>query len=471
MSAYELVGVDSKDALTLYEHMRETIKLDEVNIDLSREIELLGEAYPYAHFNEDMGFFDQVALINPDNITIRDNPLAYGDNLQIEYEPDELLYALVHSQDPRDREIVANLDPVIVWAVQNGSTIPIDPFNIRQVARKASPYDLRGTPILLRALKDLLYEDKLREAQYAIADSKIYPKEIWRLGDDQWIPSEEELNDFRKLLSDAAHDPVFSIVTHKGVNVTFEGAAGRLLPIVPEFEFVKDRTLIALHGSAAMFGDGGPYATANVAFAITQGRYQAKRMKVFGWNQYLFEQVALFHGFFRPTKAELDHNIRVKGKERELDIPKQAEWKTRLQLVEDPQRTSFYRIMRDKLEMSYRSWCEQVGIDPEREVKRIKEEEGTVVDPLYQQNRQLANKAAQEEVLREHMPQLTPDEAKAISDEVSPDTWELQTGVGEGAPAGGVKAPAQHKAPQPVTKVPGIPGKKSSLGGRDSPKG
>jgi hypothetical protein len=122
-------------------------------------------------------------------------------------------------------------------------------------------------------LKDLLYEDKLREAQYAVADGMITPKVIYKLGDPQngYMPTTEDMTDFRALLQAQAHDPLAAIITHYGMSLEYVGAYGKILPIVPEFQFIEDRILTGLYTNKALTHGEGPCASSDTETMTKKG--------------------------------------------------------------------------------------------------------------------------------------------------------------------------------------------------------
>lgn len=326
----------------VYERCVDEMDLFNRLLEISREYELLGEVFPYLHWNQELGFFDACIILNPDFIHVDMHPLAFGKDPIIKLEPDELLKTIATSNNPEDVEIRQEMDPMVIAAVLTQQNIRLDPFSVCQIARKSSPYEPRGTSIVIRCLKDLLYEDKLREAQFAVADGMITPKTIWKLGDPQngFMPNEQELHDFRMLLQAQAHDPLSSIITHYGLSVDYVGYSGRILPIVPEFQFVEDRILTALYTNKALtHGEGPTYANASIAMEALQGRYMAKREKLEEFcRRKIFEKIAMQNGFYEPLKQADTSGpgpwMRPSKKDRKLNIPT-MEWKQKLKLVED----------------------------------------------------------------------------------------------------------------------------------------
>jgi hypothetical protein len=264
---------DDKEILYIYERCANEMDLFNRYLEMSREYELLGEMYPFLRWSDPLNHFDAMCLLNPDFIQVKMHLLALGMKPIIELEPDELLKTLVNSNDPEDMEIKQELDPVVLAAVAMGQNIRIDPFNIEQIARKASPYEPRGTSIVLRILKVLLYKDKLVNAQMAIADALVTPKIIYKLGDptNGYMPTQDDLIDFRTLLQQQAHDPLGTIIYHYGLDLEYVGATGKILPIIPEMEWIEDQVLTGLYTNKALTHGEGPCASSDTETLTDNG--------------------------------------------------------------------------------------------------------------------------------------------------------------------------------------------------------
>lgn len=389
LSRFTLTGIDDVAIQREYEEVVDELDLYQRLLEITREYWLLGEVFPFAHWNDGWLAFDQLAILNPDYVTVNASPLVHGQMVQFEMEPDDATIAIVKSNEPRDLEIRDLLDPVVIEAVESGTNIPLDPFSVSHVARKASPYDLRGTSIILRCLKDLLYEDKLREAQMAIADRLITPLQVFRLGDPKgdWLPDQGQIDEMASLLAQGRDDPNFALVGHFGLQVEYIGATGKVLPVVPEFNFVRDRILAALFTNKAMMEGTGPtYANASVAFEILQLRYMALRglLEVFV-QQKIFKPMAEARQYYTPlTRAELEHGIRPSRYERTLVIPN-INWLEKIRLLDDVQMKRFIIQLRMKMDVPLKTVCDIFDLDYVDVKRTLAQELGTVADPVWRQ--------------------------------------------------------------------------------------
>lgn len=130
-----------------------------------------------------------------------------------------------------------------------------------------------NTVCVRNCLKDLMYEDKLREAQMAVADGHITPYQIWKIGNSQngYIPTNDEIADWDNLLARAEHQNLFRIVTHSDVTYETKGVQEGLLNISEEMKTIEDRILTALYTSRAMTTGEGPCVTPDTEVLTEEG--------------------------------------------------------------------------------------------------------------------------------------------------------------------------------------------------------
>jgi hypothetical protein len=257
-SRFALTGIQDPEIIKFYEGMSDSMNLLRHIFEISREYELMGECFPFLIWDTEMNAWGDSLVLNPDYVEVHGVMMGGKDGLRYELVIDHELRQFVLSNDPLDQEIIADLDPSIVMAAQGQMNAPLDTFNLSHLARRASPYDTRGSSILLGCMKDLLYDEQLREAMYAVAGGIVRPREIWKLGTQgEWMPSDADLDDFRSLLAAAKYDPNFALVSHYGVAVENVDAQRRLLPLKAEWDEIDRRLLTRLYtNKAATTGEG-----------------------------------------------------------------------------------------------------------------------------------------------------------------------------------------------------------------------
>lgn len=395
-SRFQLTGIGDSHVQQFYEDMCDELNLFRRILEVSREYELIGEAFPFAYWDEEMNAFSDITILNPDYVEVRGLKIAGAKGLRYELVVGEELRQFIMSEDPLDWEIVHELDPALVRAAESGLNAPLDPFNLSHLARLGSPYDMRGTSIILGCVKDLLYEEQLREAQYAVAGGIIRPREIWKLGvKNEYMPTDGDLQDLRRLLRSAEYDPNFAIISHHGLAVDFVGADRRMLPLDREYAELEKRILTRLYTSRAMtHGEGPTYSNASVAMKILDARYATKRDFIIDWvRNSIFLPVALANEFYKPVKRELAFQYRVANREREVIIP-EFKWLSLVNLVERQQQIQYAIQLSQKAQMPMKIICDLLQLDYDEVKDYLRKEQGTVVDPVWQEVRKQTATAA-----------------------------------------------------------------------------
>lgn len=349
---------------------------------------MLGEQFSFATFNPGLGTFDSLTILNPDTLDIF--PINFGGlgstrkfiiSMNIPLELRELYQKSMN--DPRFREVFDSLDPEIRNCVVTGKQIPIDPNNIFAMQRLVSPYDKRGTSIVIRVLKWLLYEDKLRTAQMATADGHITPIQLWQLGDIGmgYMPTQEDLDAFNEVLAQAEHQDFFQLVTHAALKYQAVVPSQGMMDINGQFDKCKERILIGLYASDAWMGNDGPtYSNGVVALKVLKGRYKIALSKYEILINEMNRKIAIANGFRKRTQAEIDHNVRTNvGK---LIIP-EIQWPNNLGINENYDHVQILMQLADKHKISWQSVLEELGVDTQNEKDRLRKEMETPLGDEY----------------------------------------------------------------------------------------
>lgn len=150
-----------KKVLKFFEDMVEEMNLMESLGDVSLEYFKLGEVFPYAELDETTGKWKKLVIQNPDYIFVKKTVLS-GDPI-ISLKPDAVLQRLVMSNNPADIQLRKQIPEKILYHIRAGQDIPLDNFNVSHLKMLASPYDVRGTSMIVSIFKDLMLFDKIRE--------------------------------------------------------------------------------------------------------------------------------------------------------------------------------------------------------------------------------------------------------------------------------------------------------------------
>jgi len=144
-----------------FAEMVEELDLMTLCCQIAQEYWVLGEAFIYAELDERTAKWSRLLIQNPDYITVKRSVIA-GEPI-ISMRPDENLRRMIFSQKPSDVQQRQQLDPAIVEHVKRGESIPLNNFYVSHLARKISPYEVRGTGVIVSNFRNLMLLDKFKE--------------------------------------------------------------------------------------------------------------------------------------------------------------------------------------------------------------------------------------------------------------------------------------------------------------------
>lgn len=396
-------------------------KLDMVNLLLEIGLEYwkLGDVFPFGQFNESDGLWEGFTLLNPDYVNV--NASIFAKEQQIELIPDDQVTNII-AGGPSGQfgDLYRQFPEDIVIAVKQGKNISLDSRLVSHIAHKASPYESWGLPLMMRCFKTLIYKDKLRQAQDAIANRHIMPLRVAKIGTPgEPMPSQDDIDAFRDILAVGEDDPNFFLVYHYGLSFDYVGSTGKILPLNTEFDFIQNELMTGLGITQAMLnGDGSTYSTAQVGAEALARRYASYRLRLESWiRKKVYRPISEVQGFYKPKNGTIaiknmsPREIRraVSNKEMELIVPKLL-WQQQ-DLTSNQTAMNFIQSLRDKGLVSMTTVLPLLSLDPETEKRNLENERGTVFDenapktgPLIQEGKPINNAFETGDTIRENAP-------------------------------------------------------------------
>jgi hypothetical protein len=224
------ISCKSKKVQQFFSEMSERLDLYSVVYGAALEFWKHGECFPYAELDRQAGSWKRITILNPDYVHVKKTVI--GDQSVISLRPDANLVKIVSSNNPSDIAMRKMLPQHIIECVKKGQNIPLDNLNVSHLKLLSSPYDVRGTSIVVSVYKDLMLYDKLRESKFAQADGMINPMTLVKLGSSgEYRPTQADIDAFRSILEEAQYDKDFKLVTHDGVSIERVGYSGATMEI------------------------------------------------------------------------------------------------------------------------------------------------------------------------------------------------------------------------------------------------
>jgi hypothetical protein len=336
-------------------------------------------------------------------------------------KPDPNLIKKINSNNPADKELVNLMSPDFVKALRKNALYPLgDSSTVIYLARISTKYKSRGTSILMRCLKDLLYMDKLRLLQITFVDRHLFPLKIFKLGSEQhgWIPSKAHFMKLKEVLAQNQSDPSFGIIWNFALNVDYVGTKDKIANLIPEFEFAIKQIMAGLFVNEEIIHGGIPSSVRDtVSMRVLMQRYNDVREKIerilithvflpMARNRKLFKKDAIeniknwerkastlyekqtgkkvrgdkpvpFEYFIKANYGELDISA--------FDIPRPI-WK-RINIFNNLSEQQYLMTLEEQGKFPLSMLLEYFGIDPETVMRKLKEEESTIFDKVYREIR------------------------------------------------------------------------------------
>jgi len=348
------------------------IKLPNLLSYMSLEWFKLGNVIPYGIWDEDEGRWSRFITLNPDYVEIEKT--LFSDDPVLKLDPDEGLKRIVSNKEPR--QLYNQLDPQIIAYIAKGQKIPLSDLIIEtedgdiefpqvcHLARKASQYEVYGTPMMRAAFKILFYKDLLRKAQFAIARRHWKPIKLVKVGDEKHEPNDEILDSVEDAIKYADEDSNSWLIWHHYIAVDYIASAGHVMPLNQEYDYTDKELMRALEISdAVLTNQGMSFANASVSLRVMVNKYlrYQKMLSEFIKN-FIYKPVSLVRGFYKTTDE---------GK-KELLVP-DIEWEL-MKLQDDAQIKNILQQMQQKGLISKHTVMTYMGLDYEKEKEMITKE-------------------------------------------------------------------------------------------------
>ncbi len=267
-------------------------------VEIAQEFWVVGEAFVYAELDQSTAKWSRLLIQNPDYITVRRSVIA-GEPI-VSLRPDENLKRVVQSNNPVDIQQRQQLDPSIIEHVRRGENIPLNNFYISHLARRISPYEVRGTSAIVSCFRALMLLDLLMESKYVQAYGMVNPLTLVKIGNQDFRPNPVDLQAWRQIFEEAQYDKDFKIFTHDAVSVERVGYNQGILDISADLDRLVKWIYIGLMvPSVIMDGSDTTYATGSVALDVLRQRYMQFRTMLSAWlRRKIFAPIAKLNDFY-----------------------------------------------------------------------------------------------------------------------------------------------------------------------------
>ena len=337
-------------------HLRgDVFLMASIKCDKCRGMNIDEDGEPCKH---DGATWDSITILNPD--TVESSGYFLDKEPQYYMMPTEDMVAVVQNKTPK--ELYDKIPVEIRKKILQRSQIFIEPTSIYHMKRGAAPWQPYGTSMVRRLFPTLAYKDKLRQAQWLVAERHIIPIKIVKIGSDERPASDEDIEGVQQELTNVANDPLLTLVTHHNFDFDYYGANGKVLTLSNEYELI-DQDIIDgfMLNKAIINGEGPSYNNAQVGLLTMSKRLERFRGEVAHWiEEKIFKPVAQWNGFT------------VEGKRGEQDIIYPTIKWDDLELRDNTGKLQIMQAAQTAGVISAQTLIEELGIDYDQEVERLR---------------------------------------------------------------------------------------------------
>lgn len=236
-----------------------------------------------------------ISILNPDMVEV--SMAMLDQEPEYYFNPTDDMVKIVQEKKPK--YIYDNLPDVVKQACLSKQQIKLSSESIWHLKRGAAPWAQYGTSIVRRLFQTLTYKDKLRQAQWQVAERHILPIRIVKVGSEERPASPEDLEAVQAELAAVANDPLLTLVTHHAFEYVVEGSSGKVLQLTNEYELIEQDIIDGLMLNKAIInGDGPSYSNAQVGLITMAKRLERFRTELAFWiEERIFKPVAEWNGF------------------------------------------------------------------------------------------------------------------------------------------------------------------------------
>ena len=304
-----------------------------------------------------------VSILNPDSVYktpgMIDQPGKYV------YRPSADEVRIVNERQPKD--VYDSIPDSIKKLIQKGDPITLNPISIYHFKYGSNPWEDYGTPMIRALFPVLTYKDKLRQAQFIVAERMILPIKVVKIGSDTRPASQEDIDNAQDELAAIANDPNLTLVTHHAFDMEYIGATGKIHTLNNEFELIEQEILDGVMLNKVLLnGEGPSYSNGQVGLIAMEKRLDTFRNEVARWiEQNIFKPVAEWNGFT------------IEGERGQEEIVYPTIKFEDLQLRDDTGKLQTLVTANQNGVISNVSLIEAFGLDADQEIERLRFEQGS----------------------------------------------------------------------------------------------
>lgn len=308
--------------LRKYEDMVKRIKLFERLHSILYEMNVIGNCFIFAEFDEERREWSKLVILPPEEIMISKYPMS--DEAKVQYKP-EILNSLmkrytiplgseedyaefVDSLEGDEKAVLCNVPYEFALQLNDNNgvlTMDTDPFTgdgehkigsfVSHLSEKRHEYYDLGTSPLESVLIPLLMKEIYKYTQVSLASRNMTPRNKISAPD----VGQEALEQLRYEVDMSMLNPDYTIVTNYDWNWEQIGAENRLIDLSREYAVIEEQFFAGLGITKELLTGEGMYSGSKISVELLNTKYLFKREKLQNYvENELFLPMAEENGFY-----------------------------------------------------------------------------------------------------------------------------------------------------------------------------
>ena len=312
-SEFHLTGVKDNQIIEKFHQSLESLHLRALLPGISIDHLVLGAFIGNAVFDSEEKIFTGVMPQNIDNCEVINIPL-FGVEPIVDLIMPKDLTKILQSKDPRVGQVLSHIPQEFIERIKAGR-IPLDPSNTIYIPRRTMTSEPYGVSFYERVLPVHLIEKALMRGTIDVSNRRQRSLlHVMVGGDDEWIPTQSDLEAFRDLFLQGDMDPTGAIiVTRTGVNTNEIRAATEFWNVDQSFEYSSAMKYRAFGLSEGILTGEVSLSTLDASLSVMLDNIRNFRAKI---TTGLFYE-KLFPAISAANDFTEDRRFQVTGKDKE----------------------------------------------------------------------------------------------------------------------------------------------------------
>ena len=299
-SSFVLTGLDDPKMLKAYHGSIENLSLKALMPSLSVDYNVLGAFIGVPNFDHVSKTYKTIMPVNIDLCEMTPAPFFNVDPI-IDLKFTKEMQTLLHSPDPRAQRLVNMMPEWMKEGIQQGRVM-LDPSNVVYIPRRAFTTSNEGTSYYRRILAIYMLEKALLKGTIGQAWRRQRAIGLLTAGDEEWEPTNEELNSLVGMFMQAEMDPVGAyIATRQGVQYQEVRQGNDFWKYDDIFEFAAGAKMRGLGINEILLTGDANYNTMDAAMSVFIEQISNYRDRVTRELFYdrIFPSIAVANGFYK----------------------------------------------------------------------------------------------------------------------------------------------------------------------------